>query len=318
MGLNSIAMEIMKSNKICITFHQSPDGDSIGSGLGLLQGLLKLDKDVYISSLEVLPSSFSYLPLIDEIEINGNISDDTDLLIVLDCGNIERINANVNFDNRNYKIINIDHHLSNDNYGDMNYIDTDSAAVSEIIYTLLKSMDIIIDVDIAKCLYTSILTDTGSFRHSNTTKKTHEIAGDLISKGFDFSSIHRLLFENISINRLRLQAEIIQNIELFIKDKISLIYISKDILSKYNIDEGDTSDIISIATKIDTVEVAISIKETNKGTKVSLRSKSNTDVRKIAELYGGGGHTKAAGFKTNKEYQKIKNELLTILEKELI
>ncbi|WP_461204419.1 DHH family phosphoesterase [Clostridium sp. DL1XJH146] len=318
MELSSIAKEIMKSNKICITFHKSPDGDSIGSGLGLLQGLIKLNKNVYISSKETLPSLFSYLPLFNKIETNGSISDDTDLLIVLDCGNVERINVNVNFDNRNYKIINIDHHLSNDNYGDINYIDTHSAAVSEIIYALLKSMEVDIDVDIAKSLYTSILTDTGSFRHSNTTKITHEIAGNLISKGFDFSSIHRHLFENISINRLRLQAEIIRNIELFIKDKISLIYVSKHLLNKYDIDEGDTSDIIDLATKIDTIEVAILIKEKTKGTKVSMRSKTNADVRKIAELYGGGGHTKAAGFKSNKNYLEIKNELLTILEKELI
>ncbi|GAA0176877.1 bifunctional oligoribonuclease/PAP phosphatase NrnA [Clostridium sediminicola] len=310
---------ILKAKNIGITFHQSPDGDSLGSSLALLQGLLKVGKKAYIISKEELPKDFEFLPYSKEVNTKNNFpNEETDLVIALDCGNVDRLNGDLSIENKKFTLINLDHHISNDRYGDINYIDTKCAAVGEIVFELLKTMSIEIDKDIATCLYTALLTDTGSFKYSNTTKNTHYIAGELIQTGFDFSEIHRTLFENISINRLKLQGDIINNIDLQFNGKVCSMTLTLDNLKKHGLDSGDTSDIISIGTKISSVEVTILLKEFENGTKVSLRSKSYVDVRKIAEIYDGGGHVKASGFKSELSINEIKPELLRLIEKELV
>ena len=174
MKINEIINRIKLFKKIAITFHTSPDGDSLGSALALLIGLRKLKKEVYIISKEVIPQTFLFLPCSNEI--NGETSEplkDTECVIVLDCGDFKRINANLCMQNRKFELINIDHHLSNDLYGDLNFVDTSASAVGEIVYEVLRLLDVEIDKEISTCLYTSLLTDTGSFRHSNTTAVTH-------------------------------------------------------------------------------------------------------------------------------------------------
>ncbi|MFU0823878.1 DHH family phosphoesterase [Clostridium sp.] len=316
---SNIIEKIKESKKVGITCHISPDGDSLGSSLALMQGLLNMGKNAYIISKEEVPETFYYLPYCDRISKDlSYVLEDTDTVIVLDCGNFERINADIDLNNRGYTLINIDHHISNDNYGDLNYIDIKAAAVAEIIYELLDTLNVNIDKDIATCLYTSILTDTGSFRHSNTTKLTHKIAGELIDKKIDFSEIHRKIFENISFERLRLQGKVIEKMQLELSRRLCIMEVTKEMIEEFNIDKSDTSDLVNLGTQIDTVEVAILLKECDCITKVSLRSKKKVDVRKIAEMFNGGGHVRAAGFSTNISLEEIKSILIKQIEKELI
>ena len=319
MIINEIIKKIKLFNKIGITFHSSPDGDSLGSALALLIGLRKLKKEVYIISKEVIPQLFQFLPCSDEI--NGEIIEpliDTECVIVLDCGDFKRINANLFMQNKKFELINIDHHLSNDLYGDLNFVDTHASAVAEIVYKLLKLLHVEIDKEISKCLYTSLITDTGSFRHSNTTAVTHNIAGELINTGIEFSKIHRLIFENKKFKKIKFYGEVINNMTIELNDKVCIMYISKNILGKYESVSSDTSDVITFGDSIDTVEVTILIKEAENGVKVSLRSKSLVDVSKIAEVFDGGGHIRASGFFTEGNFYDTKVKLLEIIEKELI
>ena len=199
--MNNILDKIKESSKIALSFHTSPDGDSLGSSLAFLQGLRTLGKEVYIVCKEEMPKTFKFLPYSDEITGTCDVvKDGTDILIVLDCGNLERVNTNSNLEERNYALINIDHHMSNDLYGDLNYVDTKSSSMGEIVFMILESMNIEITKDIAKCIYTSLLTDTGSFRHSNTTSRTHNIAGKLLDTGIDFTEIHRQILDNKEFN----------------------------------------------------------------------------------------------------------------------
>lgn len=317
--INSVIEAINRSKKIGITCHVSPDGDALGSSLALMQGLLKLNKEAYIMSKEFLPETFEYLPF--SYEVNKKIDyilENTDTIIVLDCGNVDRINSNLKLSNRDYTLINIDHHLSNDLYGDLNYVNTDAAAVAEIIYEIFNIMNLEIDSDIATCLYTSLVTDTGSFKHSNTTDLTHKIAGQLINVGIDFSQIHRNIFENVKYSRIKLQGRVIENMYLIHDEKMCIMELTQKMLDEFSINNGDSSDIISLGTKIDTVEVAVLFKETEEGIKVSLRSKNIVDVRKIAEKFGGGGHVRAAGFASDKSLKEIKKIIIKEIEKELI
>lgn len=321
MIMNDIINKIRHCSKIAITFHSSPDGDAIGSSLALFQGLKKMGKEVEILSKEEMLEDFKFLPESENIDHNKfKVSTDTECVIVLDCGDVKRINAELNFEDKNYIIINIDHHLSNELYGDLNYVDANAAAVSEIIYQMIKLMGIEMDKDIAKCLYTSIITDSGSFRYPSTTSVTHAIAGDLINTGIDFSEIHRVIFENKKFQRIKLYGKAIESMELMAGDKICTIEITKDMLFGLGImKDTDTSDIINIGMKIDTVEVGILLKEVEQGVKVSLRSKSKADVRKIAETFGGGGHLRASGLViSNKSIAEVKYMLLSEVKKELL
>lgn len=311
MIMNNILGKIRESNKIAITFHVSPDGDSLGSSLALMQGLKKIGKEAYILSKEEVPMDFKFLPCSDMI--NGKrytVLPGTECVIVLDCGDVKRINADLNMDANEYTLINIDHHISNDLYGDLNYVDTNASAMSETVYQMLRIMGIKIDKDMATCLYTSLITDTGSFKYSGTTSVTHTIAGDLINTGIDFSEIHRTVFDNKKFDRIKLYGKAIENMDLIGKE-ICIMTITKQMLSELGLNgETDTSDIINIGMQIDTVETTALIKEADDGVKVSLRSKSKVDVRKVAESFGGGGHVRAAGLKIENKTVDEARELL--------
>lgn len=300
MSIEEIKNSILNANKIGITFHTSPDGDAMGSALGLLNGLRAIGKNAYITSRDVIGDNLSFLPLGREVDgLTESPTEGTDLVIVVDCGNVERISSDLS--SYNGTVVNIDHHLSNEMYGDLNYVDTKAAATAEIIYELLVSIGFKFDVedkllkDIGTCLYTSLVTDTGSFRHSNVTKRTHEIAGALKGVGVNNTLIHTNLFENTPINKVKLFGEALCKMELYFNGKVAVIAIPLELLKRLDMEKADTSDIISTILSIEGVEAAILLKEVEDGAKASLRSKDKVDVRKVAEIFGGGGHIKAAG-----------------------
>lgn len=323
MDLKVVKEQILKSKRIGLSFHTSPDGDAIGSILALLNTLRYLGKDSYIISRDIISDNFSFLPLSNEI--NGDISEpkaNTDLVIVLDCGNFERISANLS--NYNGKIINIDHHISNENYGIINYVDPNAAATCEIAYLLIKELGINFSdktdttIAIGNAVYTGILTDTGSFRHSNVTSRTHTIASELIELGVDNSKIHSNLFDNKPFNKVKLMGSVLSNIELVLDNKVAVLQIPKGMLEDFNLPNTDTSDIISVGLGIKGVEVSMLLKEVEDGVKGSLRSKNNVDVRKIAEVYGGGGHIKAAGImQRGVHMMEAKEKLLKTIKEEM-
>lgn len=319
MIMNNILKVIKESKNIAIAFHTSPDGDSLGSATALAQGLRALNKNCCILSKEPVPEVFNYLPLSEEITgENFKVEEHIEAVVVLDCGDFKRINAEVLSENRTYTLINIDHHLSNELYGDYNYVDTNSAAVGEIIYQMLQLLGVKLTRDIGKSLYTSLLTDTGSFRHSNTTSVTHTIAGDVVNTGLDFSEIHRIIFDNKKFNRVKLYGKVIDAMTLELNGNAVFMYLTKEMLEELELDNSDTSDLLPFGTMVDSAEVVVLIKENGEGVKVSLRSKNKVDVRKIAEEFNGGGHIRAAGFAFDGNEENIKLKLMEILEKELI
>lgn len=320
MIMNDILDRIRESSEIAISFHISPDGDSVGSALALSRGLRELGKKAYIMSKEVPPFNLTFLPGSESIDgRTTTVLPSTDVVLILDCGDAKRINADLDFENRDYTLINLDHHLSNELFGDLNYVDTNSSAMAEIAYQMLNILGVKIDKDIAACLYASIISDTGSFKYSNTTSVTHGIAGHLINTGIDFSEIHRKVFDDKPYERFRFIARCMENMEL-VNRQISVFTITKDDTEKAGIDTGmSASDIISLGLEIDTAQVSVLLKEGDGIIKVSLRSRAYVDVRKIAEKFGGGGHTKASGFVLeNLTMDEAKLMIINEIEKELI
>lgn len=307
------------SSKIALSFHISPDGDSTGSSLALMQGLRSIGKEVYIVSKEVAPKSLGFLPFSSEIDGNQpTVKQGTDLFIILDCGNSERVNTETDLDNLGCALVNIDHHLSNDRYGDYNFVDPKAAAMGEIVFKILKEMNIVITNDMAKCIYTSLLTDTGSFRYLNTTKTTHNIAGELIENGLNFGEIHRLIFDNKEFLRIKLLGKAIEGMYLTHDGKTCVIILTKKIFQELGIEDSDTSDIVSTGLKISGTEACILVKEAEFGVKVSFRSKSTLDVRNVAEVFGGGGHIRASGAYVALPLEQAIEKILSAIENEML
>ena len=323
MTLSQIAKFILESKKIGITYHVSPDGDAVGSVLALFNALKSLNKDCYIISKDTLSENLKFLKGSDEI--TGEITepvDETDIVVVLDCGNLERVSANLK--EFTGTIVNIDHHLSNDKYGDINYIDSNAAATAEIVFELLNLMGISFEKedsvikDIGTCMYTSIVTDTGAYRHSNVTERTHKISAVLKKIGVDNTFIYQSLFDNKDFSRIKLIGKALSSMQVILNGKVALLEIDKNFTSDLGVDVGDTSDIISYGLQIKGVEVTLLLKEVEDGVKASLRAKSYVDVRKIAEVFGGGGHIRAAGIKIkNISMEEAKYEILNEIQKEL-
>lgn len=322
-SLKEIKEEILKSKRIGLSFHTSPDGDAIGSTLALLNALRHLGKDSYIISRDVISDNLSFLSFANEIDGNTlEPKEGTDLVMILDCGNVERISADLS--NYKGKIINIDHHISNEEYGFINYVDVSAAATCEISYLLAKELGIDfnnktdVEINIGDAVYTGIVTDTGSFRHSNVTKRTHKIVSELIELGVNNSKVHSNLFDNKPFEKVKLMGCVLSNIELALENKVAVLEIPKGMLEEFNLKNTDTSDIISVGLGIKGVEVSMLLKEVEDGVKGSLRSKNDVDVRKVAEVYGGGGHIKAAGvMQKGVDIETAKENLLKILKEEL-
>lgn len=323
MTLDQIANFILKGKKIGITYHVSPDGDAVGSVLALLNGLKSLNKECYIISKDTLSDNLKFLK--NSQEITGEVVkplEETDIVVVLDCGNLERVSANL--EEFTGTIINIDHHLSNDKYGDINYIDSNAAATAEIVFELLNFIGIDFQEcnstvkEIGTCIYTSIVTDTGGYRHSNVTERTHKISADLKKIGVDNTFIYQNLFDNKDFNRIKVIGKALTNIQLILNGKVALLEIDKSFTEDLGVDIGDTSDIISYGLQIKGVEVTLLLKEVDDGVKASLRAKSYVDVRKIAEVFGGGGHVRASGIKIKSiSMEEAKYEILNEIQKEL-
>jgi len=311
-----IAEKIMKTDRIAIVTHASPDGDAVGSTMALVLALRKHGKDVEILSKEPAPENLSYLPLFEEYGASATLSGDRELLLALDCGNKDRLSMERDGFEEIYKI-NIDHHVSNDLYGDYNFVDTNSSAVGEIVYQVLQLLGLSITKEVATCLYTSLITDSGSFKYSSTTSVTHTIAGDLINAGIDFSTIHRLIFENAKFERVKLYGKVIESMELHHNGELCYMELTKKMLEDCGVEAQDTSDIIAIGTSVASAEVVALLKETDNGIKVSLRSKNKVDVQMVAGFFSGGGHTRAAGLSIDKSLADAKDIIINALEKEL-
>jgi bifunctional oligoribonuclease and PAP phosphatase NrnA len=296
MILLEIGKLIKEENNFAITSHTSPDGDSIGSLLGLYNALKEINKDADMFIDDSLPEKYSFMPKFNEIKQLENAKKRYRCLFVLDCGDENRLGSCKELISRSDIVINIDHHISNSLFGNLNIVDKNASSVGEMIYQLIKINGLDVSKDTAMCLYTSILTDTGGFKYSNTTSMTFSIVGDLINNSFDFSEIYNRVFDVKTIEQVRLMAKVSSTLETFLDNKIGVISLTQNMLKECNASEEHASDFVNIVRDINEVEIGVFIKEVDNTTcRVSLRSKKYVDVRRIAEVFGGGGHIRAAG-----------------------
>lgn len=313
------ALSLIESSKnICITSHINPDGDSIGSVLALGLALNRNGyKNIYMIINDEIPKDLLFLPEIDLIRKEYSV-EELDLLIALDCGDINRVGISEELLRASNFIINIDHHITNTCFGDLNIINSDSSSTGEMIYDILKSMNLRIDKDIATSLYVAISTDTGSFKYDSTTSKTHIIASKLLEVGIDINYINTNLYHSRSIEKTNLLIESLNSMELLKQGKLALAIVTKEMLEKCNASIEDADIIIDFIRDINGVEVACIIKEIDDSTlKVGFRSKRYVDVSAIAKNFNGGGHIRASGCKLYCSVEEGKRLILEEIDKVL-
>ena len=287
---------IKSSKKILLLSHVNPDGDTLGSMCAMYSMILnRFKKKADMSVVSNIPFNYQFLPNINLAQRYFDSSLVYDLVITLDVASIERVrDVKVLFDRGKCKI-NIDHHKTNPNFGDYNIVKPEASSCGEVLYNYFIENDWEIDEDIAVCLYTAIMTDTGNFRFENTTPNALRAAADLVEKGANPNKLYKLCYESKTKNLVMFQNYCVNKAEFLDDNKIVYTTVYKKDLEKFNAGDDFTDGIAETLRAIDTTEVSFVVKEVDsKLTKVSMRSKK-IDVAKICEKFNGGGHTFAAG-----------------------
>jgi len=292
---------IEKSYYITLISHINPDGDTLGGALSFYTCLKKMGKNVsVVNTTKELSSKYDFLPNFKKLK--NHMPPKCDLLISFDCGSFDRLGI----DNGDFKIINIDHHKSNTFYGDINIVDNLSSSSTLIALEILEYNHPLTKEE-AICIYTGLVEDTGFFTFSNTNIASFEAASKLISTGINPAQISQNLKMRNSLAKTRLTALFINSIELLNDAKIAVGIINQEDFKITGALKNDSDHLVDILRNLATVELAIMIlEEKSGGFKVSLRSKNHIDVSIIAQSFGGGGHTRAAGF----ELSEIDSEIL--------
>ncbi len=314
--------ELDKAKTLFITAHVGPDGDTLGSMLGLKFALEKGRQNLHTVDCVIsgkMPDAYGFMPGIRDVgrmESITTLQSQYDLALCVDCGSIDRLGpAQVVFEQAKISV-NIDHHISNSKFGKINIVDPNAAASGEVVFDLLKEMKIPLDASIATCLYTAIVTDTGGFKYSNTTPKVLEVAAHLVSAGANPEYIFKQLYEEQPLSQMRLHADAFLNAQFNADQTIGWSVITRDMLEKHQALDEHVDGLVETLRRVDSVLVAAIFKETReRGCKVSLRSDTHDiDVSAIMAQFGGGGHKMAAGCTINAPVPQAIEEVIPILE----
>lgn len=310
-GLEAARDAIRARQSFLLTSHAHPDGDSIGSQLAMAFALDALGKSVRLVNADPAPAHYAAFPGMDRIEIAKSVDagnhltgrgthhgqssafpSKEDALIVMECGDLKRPGVE-GLDGR--FTINIDHHVGNTGYGDVNWFDETAAACSEMVFALIEALGVPITREIATHVYLAILTDTGSFHHGSMTARTFDISRKCVEAGVDPAVMARQVFDSSSVGKLKLIGNILDHMELEAGGRVAVLRMSDAMIDAAGATREDTEGLINMPLTALDVQAVVMFK-TDDGGRVSLRSKHDIDVRSVALKYGGGGHRNAAGL----------------------
>ena len=327
-NIKIIEQKIIQSQNIVIIPHQNPDGDTIGTALALYHLLKKYGKNVKVISPSFLPDFLRWIPNANKIvelgkktKENPELLNDFDLIICVDFNSIRRVeNVAKNIEKSNvYKIL-IDHHLEPENFTDITLSDSSYSSTAEFLYDILSQtfLKSYFDTDFATCIYTGILTDTGSFNFSSSNPNTFLVVAELLKLGIDKDSIFDKTFNGFSANRMRFMGHILLNRMVVMPEiKSAYIYITAQDRKDFNEQYGDTENFVNLPLSIKGIIFSTIFIERDNFVKVSFRSKGNFSVSEFSRKhFNGGGHSNAAGGESYDSLQKTIKKYLNIIENE--
>lgn len=311
----TIREQIDAHDRFVLLSHVRPDGDAIGSQLGLAHGLLEMGKEVTLLTEDGVPSSLAFLPGTDLINTpDGYTEVDAEVVFALDTATKPRLGEKVNAVVAGIsKWINIDHHITNPRYADLNHIDSDSPATGQILYDFMETTGIPINQASADNLYAAISTDTGSFQFPSTTAKTYRIGASLVEKGVRLGEINQLLYENFPYRRIELLRELLNSLKVTAKGQVASWRLTQKTVQRLGLELDDSEGLIDHLRSIQGVHVAVFFEELDTGKiRVSSRSKDDrVSVGEICATFGGGGHTLAAGARMAGPIENAESKFLT-------
>lgn len=310
---------VFNNSSFLLTTHVNPDADAIGSEVAFFNILKKLNKKVFIINHSSTPYNLEFfnkdsiIQKFDE-EIHKNILSKVHVLVALDFNRADRtVSMEKAFRESKKLKICIDHHQDPGNFVDHSFIDTDYCATGHIIYDFIKQTKIVnLDLEIAEPIYAAIMTDTGSFRFDRTTSEVHNIIAELLKLGVNPEQVYDKIYDQSKFSKIRLLGRALESINLYAKNKIGYMVITQKDFEELGAIESDTENFVNYNLSIENVVMGILFIELKDGFKVSFRSKGNISVNKLANEFGGGGHTNAAGarFFTNNMQEMIPAILL--------
>jgi phosphoesterase RecJ-like protein len=311
-----VAKVLRSSQEILLLTHQSPDGDALGSMLGLGLCLISAGKKVAMVIDGPVPAHMAWLPgsYLFETKIPERAFD---TVVMLDCGDKKRTGFDLS-PLEKLPLVNIDHHTSNDHYGSVNYVHPEASSTGELVLRILDELGMTPDRDAATGLYVAVLTDTGGFHYSNSTPTAFETCARLVRLGANPAQIAGNLYERESAKRTLLMGLVLSTLSLHSGGRVARIHVTGEMLAKTGATLEDTDNFVNCPRAIAGVEVAVFMKEKPGNLwRLTLRSKGEADVSRVASVFGGGGHKKASGATIEGDFEAAFEKLLREIEKEL-
>jgi len=309
--LSQVVELIENKNRFAITSHIRPDGDSLGSSLGLFWLLRALGKDVEVIMRDSAPPAYQKLPGADSVRVTPVVDRAYDGVFVIECSDIDRPGL---IDLEKQFVVNIDHHSTTELFGTVNWIDSTASAVGEMIYNLCKATGVRVTKEIADCVYTALLTDTGSFHYSNTTERTFKIASELVRIGVKPAKSAEAIFGSYQWSKIELLSQVLSTAKRDESGRVAWMRQTMEMQERTNASDEDADGFVNYPLAVGEVVVTALFKESGPGVyRTSLRSKGDVNVAKIAEQFGGGGHRNAAGCTLKGDWDEIEQQLVPML-----
>ncbi len=309
-NLKELCRYLKKHNNYVILTHISPDGDTLGSAFALALALKSIGKNAFVVSNDDIPQKFNYF-----VKPANLKSFDYETIIAVDVADARLLGSL--YEKYADKVeLTIDHHISNTRYAKRLYLDDNASATAECIFELIKKLRVKITPLIATCLYTGIATDTGCFKYSNVTPKTHLIAAELCKSGIDAAEINRRMFDTKSRNQVELEKMVLETAEFHFNDRCMLLTVTSEMQEKSGCEQSELEGVAAMSRTVEGVKVGVSIKQTEPDLyKISVRTYEPFDASRICAQLGGGGHRAAGGCSVSGTLSEVKEKILGAVER---
>lgn len=310
--LSQVIELVERKSRFAITSHARPDGDSLGSSLGLYWLLRALGKEIDVVMCDEVPAAYLGLPGAGDVQVARHLAGNYDAVFVIECSDVTR----PGIDNlAEQLVVNIDHHATTALFGRINWIDSTASAVGEMIYNLSKAIGVRVSKEIAECVYTALLTDTGSFHYSNTTERTFKIASELVRAGVKPARTAQTVFNSYPWSKLQLLGEVLATAQHDESGRVAWIRQSLAMQERAGATEEDSNNFVNYPMSVGEIEAVAFLKEAAPEVyRVSLRSKGATNVARVAERFGGGGHRNAAGCTLHGTWTAAEESIIPLLQ----
>ena len=313
--LSQVVELIESKRRFAITSHVRPDGDSLGSSLGLYWLLRALDKEPEVIMRDPVPLAYQKLPGAELVRVTPRVDLPYDAVFVIECSDVDRPGL---IDLEKQFVVNIDHHSTTALFGTINWIDSTASAVGEMVYNLCKAIGVRVTREIAECVYTALVTDTGSFHYSNTTERTFKVASELVRAGVKPAKVSQAVFGSYPWSKVELLGEVLASARRDASGRVAWLRQTIEMQERAGASDEDGDGFVNYPLSCGEVEAVAFLKESAPGVyRVSLRSKCDVNVARIAEKFGGGGHRNAAGCMLRGSWEEAEETIVQLLVDEV-